>query len=72
MAIVHGKGLTGAICEALGIDPAMTQRIVIDIDYQSVPTVYVQGLMSKDQADALVVALAGAEIQVKYIGGIHD
>lgn len=53
------------LCRALGIDPDMTTRVVIDIQPDSLVTVYVQRLVTAGQLVSLAESVAAISGDVK-------
>lgn len=68
MGITHGKYACADVCRALGIDPSMVCRLVIDLRPTDVPVIYVEYAMSQDQAAALSDILPKVQTRIEYEG----
>lgn len=57
MAFKRGRDVQDGICRALGIDPKVTTRLIIDLEANSVSRLRVHQLMVDSQADALTTVI---------------
>jgi len=66
--IVLGNELLKQICEKIGIDYNLTRRVVLDIPYDDVVTVYVEKLGTK----ALLDIDLQSDIKIVEVGNHAD
>ena len=50
---VYDQQFKKDICHAVGVDPGMTRRIILDLPVDSVATVRIHQYLSKEQVDAV-------------------
>jgi hypothetical protein len=65
MAIARGESTTKAICDALGVDSAVTYRLLLDMSARDVNKVIVYQYLTDEQAAALGVLLKQYELTPK-------
>ena len=63
--IAIGHELIGAFCEALGEDASLTQRIIIDIEVNTIATIHVQKFADKRIFEILPAIAKGVAIRIK-------
>ena len=62
-----GHELIGAFCEALGEDASLTQRIIIDIEVDTIATIHIQKFADKRIFEILPAIAKGATITIKGV-----
>jgi hypothetical protein len=60
MASIRPYEIGKQLCEALGLDPVKTDKIVLVFDVRDVLRVYVRQIVQKTETDALLSTLANA------------